>query len=85
MKGLIHSNGCLSIERNGTIKLQYCPFLPGIFCSDRCPHFGEPFPAPEPEMHQAIYLSLTCGHERLLVFDDFTDERINPDAADKII
>ena len=89
MKGLIDKNGWLAIERAGKMKSQYCPWTVWQddavhSCGDWCSHFGEPRweEAKEGGFVKAAYLNLTCGGAtRLFVFDEFTDERINPDAA----
>lgn len=72
MIGKINKDGCLEIERAGTMKLQYCPFDTAgnsdAHCGDWCPHFGEAVVS-EPGWELPA-----CRH--WLYFTEFTDERI---------
>lgn len=92
MKGMLNEKGLLGIERAGTTAPQGCPFQPhtddqfpgygAILCGDWCPHFGEPelvFGSYTPQVQLATGgTRLRLCHGTVLVFDKFTDERLQP-------
>jgi hypothetical protein len=93
MKGMLNEKGLLGIERAGTTAPQGCPFQPhaddqfpgygATLCGDWCPHFGEPEADMElGEVDHCMYATgitrLRLCHGTVLVFDKFTDERLQP-------
>ena len=74
MKGKINKNGSLLIERNGKYKDQWCLYDHkdgAINCGDWCPQFGEP----EKAVFEENAAILNICQKKVLVFDDFEDER----------
>ena len=85
MKGKINFRGNLWIERAGVMKEQICPLRAPyhetddissyreISCGDHCPLFmviGRTL-----DGEDLTVLTLSCGHNSVLIFDEFTDER----------
>lgn len=76
MKGKIDILGNLQIERKVKYKEQACPFQPFITkdesdipCGDWCPLFGEPL------SNMASLTAIEICTHRILIFDEFEDER----------
>ena len=78
MKGKIDINGHLYLERAGVLKGQFCHYARLlVFCSDKCPLFGEPYAA------EIGYLDGRDGEQRIILslckrewsFVDFEDKR----------
>ena len=70
LKGKIHRDGTLYIERAGKFKAQECRktgWHGGSYCNDYCPHFGEPV--------QMGYVSVSICEGTVLIFDELIDER----------
>jgi len=77
VKGLIRKIGTLYLERKGRLVSAVCPFSSqgetSVKCGEWCPHFGEP------TKERALFqLKLSCGHERVFLFDEFDDQRLVP-------
>ncbi len=86
MKGGISSGGYLWIKRGKEErKYQVCPFISDteeeVWCGDWCPHFGEPkieWLAEKKltgETNFVKYWTLRICQNKILVFDEFIDER----------
>ena len=74
MKGKIDDNGTLSIERAGRMKEMECALIRERWCSDNCPHFGEPYKDDGGQITIGNSKLDIC-HGKTLLFDSFTDER----------
>uniref|UniRef100_A0A6M3KJK6 Uncharacterized protein n=1 Tax=viral metagenome TaxID=1070528 RepID=A0A6M3KJK6_9ZZZZ len=81
MKGKINEYGNLEFLRKGIFKQQLCPFNgDGEFsCGDWCSLFGEPviskwMGSPSPDSENPDWNLRICQN-RVLYFDEFTDER----------
>lgn len=79
MKILINKKGALSMERMGTMKEQYCPYVGPhnngpVSCGDWCPHFGEPTRIDDKEFKETYKVIPICNGKQIN-FDECTDER----------
>lgn len=89
MQGKITKSGALVIKRGDSFKKQVCQFRGNVkpsgflnifssferHCCDECPLFGEPEEISTRRGRPRTLLPL-CSNQ--LLFDDFTDERVNP-------
>lgn len=87
MKIKLDYMGDLLIERNGTMKPQYCPYMSGgnnfVLCGDNCPMFGEPHIKHDPndwkpglsQIEGSVTLELCNGRILTCMEDEFTDNR----------
>lgn len=76
MKGKIDREGYLQIERKVNYKPQHCPIAIcgnlnriNSTCGDWCPLFGEPL------SNMASLTAIEICTHRILIFDEFEDER----------
>jgi len=80
VKGKINRSGTLCIERKGTMREQVCVNTSDS-CCDFCPQFGEPRGTCDIEGLQPADLIgktlLKICQNRVLVFDEFKDERLD--------
>ena len=71
MKGKIDTEGELWVTRGGKGTRQVCPW-DAAKCSHYCPHFGEPY---NDNIRQPERMNIEICHGKVLVFDEFEDER----------
>ena len=85
MKIKIDKEGNLLVERAGTMKNVYCPYVvSGHYCCDDCALFGEPVDGINSEWREdygyvapcdVVYITL-CERTHECPKEDFVDERV---------